>query len=338
MGLVGVQGARVAVSQLQRRGCFPAVGEAVDVFELDRAGGGARARRTSRRGRRLAVGGGRRPAPAASVDGRRVRSGGAGRRWPASRPRRRPVCTRRRGATVGRGPSGRDHSWSSLATVSAGMPVSRSRTRAALAVGATPNTSRPCPARSVTAARSIVVLPAPAGPTTTTNRSQPATAAAASACSTSSPSRVTVVEGCGSASLGVEHPGQDRFLLGDHRGAGDLGGDRFDPHRSPIRRHADAPCALAGSRSTQASSTRSTARSTTCAHRCPDTPGCGTQPIGDRPQHVEAMPHRPCRRQLADHIADRHRRRRAQRATLGADRAPQRVRCDADLGGFGQPP
>ena len=38
---VGVQPGRVAVSQLQRRGRFPRCAEAVDVFELDAAGGGA---------------------------------------------------------------------------------------------------------------------------------------------------------------------------------------------------------------------------------------------------------------------------------------------------------
>ena len=38
---VGVQPGRVAVSQLQRRGRLPRCGEAVDVFELDAAGGGA---------------------------------------------------------------------------------------------------------------------------------------------------------------------------------------------------------------------------------------------------------------------------------------------------------
>ena len=95
------------------------------------------------------------------------------------------------------GRSGRCHSWSSLATVSERIPVSRSSTRAAFAVGATPNTARPCSCRSATAAASMRVLPAPAGPTTRTRRSSPATEAAASACSTSSPSPFTVVDGAG---------------------------------------------------------------------------------------------------------------------------------------------
>ena len=41
VGEVGVEGARVAVSQLEGRGGFPVVGEAVDAFEFDRAAGGA---------------------------------------------------------------------------------------------------------------------------------------------------------------------------------------------------------------------------------------------------------------------------------------------------------
>ena len=80
------------------------------------------------------------------------------------------------------------------------MPVSDSRTRAAFAVGATPNTTRPWWLRSSTAAASIVVLPAPAGPTTNTNRSDPATAAAASACITSSRPVFTPVDGAGGSS------------------------------------------------------------------------------------------------------------------------------------------
>ena len=41
VGEVGVEGAWVAVSQLEGRGGFPAVGEAVDAFEFDAATGGA---------------------------------------------------------------------------------------------------------------------------------------------------------------------------------------------------------------------------------------------------------------------------------------------------------
>ena len=86
-----------------------------------------------------------------------------------------------------------------MATVSDRIPVSRSRVRAAFAVGATPKTSRPCWCRSSEAAVSMRVLPAPAGPTTSTSRLFPATAAAASACSTSRPVRSTLLDGDGRA-------------------------------------------------------------------------------------------------------------------------------------------
>ena len=46
VGLVGVEGARVAVSQLQGRGGFPAVGEAVDAFAARSSGRWRTARRT----------------------------------------------------------------------------------------------------------------------------------------------------------------------------------------------------------------------------------------------------------------------------------------------------
>ena len=77
--------------------------------------------------------------------------------------------------------------------MSAGMPVSRSTVRAALAVGATANTALPWACRSSAVAVSMRVLPAPAGPTTSTSRSRPATAAAAAACNGSRPSRSIVV-------------------------------------------------------------------------------------------------------------------------------------------------
>ena len=74
------------------------------------------------------------------------------------------------------------------------------------AVGANPNTGRPCAARSVTAAWSMVVLPAPAGPTTGVSRSLPATVAAASACITSNPPMPMVVDGLGGSSwLSIAH-------------------------------------------------------------------------------------------------------------------------------------
>ena len=129
----------------------------------------------------------------------------------------------------------RFHSWSSLATVSLSMPVSRSRTRAALAVGATPNTGRSHDARSSTARSSMVVLPVPAGPTTTTSRSAPATAAAASACSTSSPARSTVVDGAGSSAWASIAQASTCSSSARIVSLVKCGGDRLQPHRPAIR-------------------------------------------------------------------------------------------------------
>ena len=137
----------------------------------------------------------------------------------------------------------RCHSWSSLATVSARMPVSRSSVRAAFAVGATANTTRPCAWRSSAAAVSMRVLPAPAGPTTSTSRSSPATAAAASACNGSRPSSVDRGRRGGRVGLGGHRPREDRFLLGEHRLGREPGCGRFDPHRPAIRA---APGGVAG--------------------------------------------------------------------------------------------
>ena len=90
--------------------------------------------------------------------------------------------------------------------MSAVMAVSRSIVRAAFAVGATANTTRPCAWRSSAAAVNVRVLPAPAGPTTTTSRSSPATAAAAATCNGSRPSSFTVVDGDGgSAWAAIAH-------------------------------------------------------------------------------------------------------------------------------------
>ena len=66
VGFVGVEGAGITGSQLQRRGGLPVVGEAVEVFELRRRGRWRTARRTGRHGRRLAAGDGRRRGRAAT--------------------------------------------------------------------------------------------------------------------------------------------------------------------------------------------------------------------------------------------------------------------------------
>ena len=153
--------------------------------------------------------------------------------------------------------------------MSLSIPVSRSRTRAALAVGATPNTGRSHAAKSSTARCRVVVLPVPAGPTTTTRRSVPATAAAASACSTSSPSRSTVVDGAGSsawASIAQASTRSSSARIVSLVMCGAVGSNQIE-RPSDTRRRTRSP---AGSRLTQWSITRSQARSRAAAQRCPD--------------------------------------------------------------------
>ncbi len=82
---------------------------------------------------------------------------------------------------AGGGPSGFRCSWSSLASVVAGQPVSMASTSAALPEGASPTADRRWLRRRAAAAPSIVVLPTPAGPTTSTSCSSPLTAWTAAA-------------------------------------------------------------------------------------------------------------------------------------------------------------
>ena len=103
-----------------------------------------------------------------------------------------------------------------------------------------PEHGAPCSWRSATAAASMRVLPAPAGPTTRTRRSSPATEAAASACSTSSPSPFDRRGRGRWFGLGVDRPGDDVFLLGEHGFGGEAWRGRFDPQRAAIRR--PSPC------------------------------------------------------------------------------------------------
>ena len=149
------------------------------------------------------------------------------------------------------------------------MPVSRSNTRAALAVGATPNTSRPWRAGRRRRRRACgSCRRRPGRPPTPADRA-PATAAAASACSTSSPDRSTVVDGAGGVGLGVDRPGEDVLLLGEHRLAGEVRGGRFDPHRAAIRRPPQR-VVWAGRDRRNCSITRSAARSRPSSQRRPD--------------------------------------------------------------------
>ena len=165
--------------------------------------------------------------------------------------------------------SGRVCSHRSLATVSQRIRVSRSKTRAAFAVGATPSTGRSWVWRSATARSSIVVLPAPAGPTTTTRRSWPAIARAASAWHTSNPTTSTVVDGAGSASwASVAHTtirsSSARICSVVRCGAsGSTHTDRPSPRRVAV-------VVVCGSRLMPCSRTLSQARSSACAQRCPD--------------------------------------------------------------------
>ncbi len=178
------------------------------------------------------------------------------------------------------------------------------------------------------------------GPTITTSRSSPATAAAASACSTSSPPRSTVVDGAGSSSLGVDRPREDVLPPGRAPVAGDVCGDRFDPHRPAIRPAPRVPSPRAGSRSTHSPSTRSTARSSIAAHRSPRHPGCGRTPVARR------RAGRPCDATPTDaadssSITSTRPSPPARRCRAPAGRRSTAVSDSAvtpTLGGLGQPP
>ena len=155
------------------------------------------------------------------------------------------------------------------------MPVSVSRTRAALAVGATPNTGRPWRARSVTAACSMVVLPAPAGPTTSTNPIVTGDARCGLGLHQIQPAgggswwTVWVGRvGRRSPTTRCVLPGREpRCWCGDGRRV------RSTPTDHPM---CDAGCgSRSGPRSTQCSKIVSVARSSTAAHVRPSMPGCG---------------------------------------------------------------
>ena len=206
--LVGVERGGVAASQLQRRGGFPGVGEAVEAFELARRGRWRTARRTGRRGRRPAAGAGHRPGRAATgcrsarVD-ELVEGGGGQHPGLVDDQRRARPAAGTRAAVAGRCVATRGAAW---------RPCRRGCRCRARRSGppwrsAPPRTRHDRGrARSSAAAVSMRVLPAPAGPTTSTSRSSPATAAAASACNGSRPSRSTVVDGAGgSAWAAIAH-------------------------------------------------------------------------------------------------------------------------------------
>ena len=120
--------------------------------------------------------------------------------------------------------------------MSATIPVSRSRTRAALAVGATPNTGRCWTSwRSVDRGGEHRGL---AGTGGTDDHHQPVvTGGRRGGVGLQHIEPVTAHRRrrCRFVGLGVDRPGEDRFFLGEDRFAGDVRGDGFDPHRPAIR-------------------------------------------------------------------------------------------------------
>ena len=217
VGLVGVEGARVAVSQLQRGGGFPRVGEAVDAVELVDPAGGAQLgeQAAAPDGLQLAGVTDEREPPAVPVGevDEAVEVGGA--EHPGLVDDHRRAGGSRYRSSGAR--SVRSHSWSSLATVSAAMPVSRSRTRAAFAVGATPNTGRSEPCEVVDGAASMRGL---AGPGRADHQHQPVVAGdrrGGVGLQHVEPGRDDRRRRRRLVGLGVHRPGEDRFLLGQDR-------------------------------------------------------------------------------------------------------------------------
>ncbi len=211
----------------------------------------------------------------------------------------------RHGCSGGR--SVRRHSCNSFATVSDAIWVSDSRTRAAFAVGATPNTTRPCAARSSTAAASIVVLPAPAGPTTSTNRSDTRHRCGGFGLHDIESTRLHTGGRCRWFELCVHRPADDVFFLGEDVAAGVMTGRRLDPHRPPIRTTPTRARSRQGrDRHTPPSTVSVTAcsvlRPLRAVHR-----RLRASDIADGLQNVEAMPRRPLLRDRRDHVTDRHR-------------------------------
>ena len=128
-----------------------------------------------------------------------------------------------------------------------------------------------------TAAWSVVVLPVPAGPTASTSRSWPATAAATSAWRTSSPVRSTLVDGVGSSSWASI--AQARISVSSARTRWlvrcvEIGSIHSDLP-SDWRRGA---AATVGSSSTHEAMISSHIASSSSAHACPLIAGCGRCP------------------------------------------------------------
>ena len=149
------------------------------------------------------------------------------------------------------------------------MPVSRSRTRAAFAVGANPNTGRPCRSRSSTAAAQHAGL---AGTGRADHQHQPVVAGHRRRGVGLQHIQPVPIHGrrrCRRVGLGVHRPREDVFLLGQHRLGGEAGSGRFDPHRPAIRR-PPRRWRRSGRGRRRSSTTRSAARSMTSSQRRPD--------------------------------------------------------------------
>ena len=163
--------------------------------------------------------------------------------------------------------------------------------------------------RSLTAAASIRVLPAPAGPTTSTRRSSPATEAAASACNTSRPVALDGRRRCRRVGLGVDRPGDDVLLLGEHR----LGGEpSVRSARSTASGHPTSRRRVAsgGSKSTQRSSTWSAASLDRRGPAVSRHLRHGTLQVTDRLHDIGPAPRRMLRRHRLDDLGDGQRVRR----------------------------
>ena len=138
--------------------------------------------------------------------------------------------------------------------------------------------------------------------------------------------------------LGVEGPGDDRFLLADHLTRRHLRGDGFDPHRPPIR---PAPLAVTPGR-VKLDALREHPVHRLLHQQRPVLTGdvrAWPEAVRDRTQHIHPVPRRTPPRKIAEHIRDRHRRLLEGLGAGGLDdRGGQHRRGEADSGCFGQPP
>ena len=251
------------------------------------------ARRTGRRGRRLAAGVGRRRARAASgcASARSTMSCSAGvDSIPASSTTTVAPAGSRYVGSGGR--SVRCHSWSSLATVSVGHPC--------LAFEDTGGLGRRCDTEHDSAVavrgrrrrrRASVSCPRRPGRPRASSRSSPATDAAAAACIGSRPPVRTVVRRCRVVELGERSPrratASSWARIASVVKCAAVGSIRTD-RPSEARRETG----VSGSRSTRPAVIWSVARSSQSAQSTPATAGDRSLQVAQRLQHVGAAPRR----------------------------------------------